>query len=564
MNREIESHFSMLPKVEVKRSKLKRPHTHKTAFNTGDLVPIYVDSDILPGDTVSMDMGEIIRMSTPITPVMDNAICDLTWFFVPHRLVWDHFAEFWGENNTTYWEQTTEYEIPQIEAPSGGWNVNSLADYMGLPIGIDGISVNHLPFRSYCKIINDWWRDENLKDPCMITKDETTLTGVNKGVGYDYVTDTELGAACYKAAKFHDYFTSALPQPQKGPSVGIPIGLTGEAPVIPSDVIEYDTYFKNGKRVHIGRWNNNNDDWDTDFTNNRYLAIDLPGDGTSTLGQAGTLSGGVGSAFINNFVADLSELPSTAGANATINELRQAIAVQEFYEAQARGGSRYIEFIKSIFGVTSPDARLQRSEYLGGTRFRVNMDQVLQTSSTDATSPQGNTAAFSCTTHSGNIFTHSFVEHGTLMCLAVIRTDHTYQQGIERMWNRKKWYDHYVPQFANLGEQKIALKELYAQGTSDDDETFGYQEAWADYRYKPSRISGELRSTYAQSLDIWHYGDNYTQRPYLSSEWIDEVENNVARTLAVTNEIQFIADFYFDATYVRPMPVYSIPAMLHM
>lgn len=214
--------------------------------------------------------------------------------------------------------------------------------------------------------------------------------------------------------------------------------------------------------------------------------------------------------------------------------------------------------------MTSPDARLQRSEYLGGTRYRINMDQVLQTSATDSVSPQGNTAAFSATTFSGSMFTHSFVEHGTLLCLACVRTDHTYQQGIERMWSRKKWYDHYVPQFANLGEQGIKVKELYATGTSADDETFGYQEAWADYRYKPDRISGELRSTAPQPLDLWHYGDYYASRPYLSSEWIDEVETNMARTLAVSNEIQFIADFYFDADYVRPMPVYSIPAMLHM
>lgn len=549
MNREVESHFSMLPQVDVKRSKIKRPHTHKTAFNTGDLVPLYVDADILPGDTVSMDMGSIVRMSTPIAPVMDNAIMDIYWFFCPLRLVWEHFKEFWGENNETYWEQTTEYEIPQIEAPEGGWNVNSLADYMGIPIGVGGISVNALPFRSYAAVVNDWFRDENLKDPCMITKDETTVTGVNKGENYDYVTDTEKGAACFKAAKFHDYFTSCLPSAQKGPAVQIPISL-GDLEVTPtSEIHEIEQYpiftDLNGNKVGTPGYDRA---LYIDGGSQGYRLGPNSADGTNVFGAP----------------ANLWAKGSSTGVTATINELRNAIAVQEFYEALARGGSRYIEFIKSVFGVTSPDARLQRTEYLGGARYRINMDQVLQTSSTDATSPQGNTAAFSATTFSGNMFTHSFVEHGTLLCLGVIRTDHTYQQGLERMWNRRKWYDYYIPQFANLGEQPVKLKEIYAQGTSEDDETFGFQEAWADYRYKPNRVSGELRSTAPQSLDLWHYGDHYTQRPYLSSEWIDEVEGNVARTLAVTNEIQFIADFYFDAEYVRPMPVYSIPAMLHM
>lgn len=336
MNREIESHFSMLPQVDVKRSKLRRPHTHKTAFNTGDLIPIYVDSDILPGDTVEMDMGSIIRMSTPIAPVMDNAICDIYWFFVPHRLVWEHFKEFWGENNTTYWEQTTEYEIPQIEAPSGGWSVNSLADYMGLPIGVDGISVSHLPFRGYCKCINDWFRDENLKDPCMITMDETTLTGTNKGVGYDYVTDTELGAAPFKVAKFHDYFTSALPSAQKGSASLIPIGLDGLIPVI--------TGQEQKGLTGIVRFNiSDGTDLKTATTQYNYLGYRGSGtgdtDGNVYLnGIAGTGSAGIGAVMPNNLYADLGRLPAGSGASATINQLRQAIAVQEFYEAQARGG----------------------------------------------------------------------------------------------------------------------------------------------------------------------------------------------------------------------------------
>lgn len=535
MNRETESHFSYLPELNIKRSMFKRPHTHKTSFNAGDCIPIYVDSDILPGDTVKMNMGSLIRMQTPLFPVMDNAYCDLLFFFVPHRLVWEHWKEFWGENNLTAWEQQTEYTIPQITAPTNtGWNTKTIADYMGIPTGIPGISVNALPFRAYCRAWNDWLRDENLKDPCMITLDETTTTGANSG---DYVTYAECGALPLKAAKYHDYFTSALVAPQKGPSISIPLG--NAAPIIATDNIATgytldDTllgdgvFFDRGSSPLI-----------------RSVETGQPPASNKSIGLAADLSAAIGT---------------------TINQLRQSFAIQAFYEAQARGGSRYIEFIKNVFGVTSPDGRLQRAEYLGGTRFNINMDQVLQTSATDNTSPQGNTAAFSCTVSTDEIFEHSFVEHGTLLGIAVIRTDHTYQQGIERMWSRKKFTDYYIPQFANLGEQAILEKEIYATGTQSDDESvFGYQEAWADYRYKPSRVSGELRSSYAQSHDYMHYGDDYSQAPNLSSTWIDETEANIDRTIAVQSSTsnQFFADFYFDATYVRPMPIYSIPAMLN-
>lgn len=539
MNRETESHFSNLPTLDIRRSAFKRPTDHKTSFNTGDIIPIYVDSDILPGDTVEMDMASVIRMQTPIFPVLDNAFCDIYFFFVPHRIVWEHWKEFWGENNSTAWEQPVEYEIPQIEAPQGGWTTGTIADYMGLPIGVDGISVSHLPFRAYCKIWNDWFRDENLKDPCFITWDETTVSGANSG---DYVTYAECGALPLKAAKFHDYFTSALKSPQKGPTVNLPVG--NQVPVIGTDKVYSGGYAVDddlvGKSLYAAIDRNG-----TDY-------VTAIGDADSSAALHGLKSIGLG--------VDLSQ-----ATGVSINQLRQAFAIQAFYEAQARGGSRYIEFIKNIFGVTSPDGRLQRAEYLGGTRIQINMDQVLQTSSTDATSPQGNTAAFSCTVDSDSLFTHSFTEHGTLMGVAVIRTDHTYQQGIERMWSRKKWVDFYIPQFANLGEQAIFNKEIYADGSSTDDEVFGYQECWADYRYKPNRISGEMRSTAAQSLDAWHYGDDYSQLPTLSSGWIDETTANVDRTISVQhqNANQFFGDFYFNATYVRPMPVYSIPAMLN-
>lgn len=554
MNRETQAHFSNLPTLDIKRSKFKRPFTHKTTFNTGDIIPIYVDADILPGDTIQMNAAEIIRMSTPIYPVMDNAFCDIMFFFVPHRLTWEHWREFWGENRTTYWEQQIEYEIPQIEAPSGGWAKGSLMDYMGIPTDLDGISINHLPVRAYCKIWEDWFRDENLKDPAFYNTDETTLTGKNVDANYDYVTYTQLGAAPLKAAKFHDYFTSALPEPQKGPDTLIPLGDL-EIPVdtgIPHAI-------NNGYATGVVGFNGTG--YENISGNHNLITKPVGANNDSYAFYDGTaVTPGVGNNAIkfNNLWAR-----GDLAFGATIDQLRQAIAIQEFYEAQARGGSRYIEFIKNIFGVTSPDARQQRSEYLGGQRFRINMDQVLQTSSTDNTSPQGNTAAFSCTTNRADMFTYSATEHGTLLGVAIIRTDHTYQQGIDRMWNRKKWTDFYVPQFANLGEQAILNKEIYATGSSTDDEAFGYQEAWADYRYKPSYVSGALRSNYAQSLDAWHYADDYSSQPYLSSEWIDEVKSNVDRTLAISSAVedQFIADFYFDPVYVRPMPVYSVPGL---
>ena len=549
MNRETEAHFSNLPSLSIKRSSFKRPHDHKTSMNAADLIPIYVDSDILPGDSVKMNMASIIRMQTPIFPVFDNCYMDIYWFFVPHRLVWTHWREFWGENRTTHWVQPTSYTIPQIEAPSGGWTTGTLADYMGLPINVDNISVSHLPFRAYCQIVNDWFVDENLKDPCYYTQDETTVTGTNSGT---YVTNTECGAKPFKAAKFHDYFTSCLPAPQKSSSsVTIPLGTT--APVyaktdtIPTGLNAGTMKFAFGTQVTGG----------TSYSLNVYTA-----DGKTGSMYPGSGAGQSQSATIapNNLWADLS-----VATAATINQLRQAFAVQAFYEAQARGGSRYIEFIKNIFGVTSPDGRQQRAEYLGGTRVNINIDQVLQTSSTDATSPQGNTAAFSCTVDTGEMFSTSFTEHGTLMGLAVIRTDHTYQQGIERMWSRKEPLDFYIPQFANLGEMAVKEQEIYATGTSTDDTVFGYQECWAEYRYKPNRISSEMRSAASQSLDSWHYGDDYATAPTLSSSWIDETTANIDRTISVqsTTANQFFGDFYFDATYVRPMPIYSIPAMLN-
>lgn len=569
MNRNTELHFTEMPQIDQKRSRFEMSHSIKSTFNVGDVIPMYVDSDILPGDTVTMDMAELVRMATPIYPIMDNLYMDIYWFFVPHRLVWDHWQAFWGENDDP-WTQTTEYEIPQITAPSGGWTEGTIADYMGIPTKVSNLSVNALPFRAYAKIWNDWFRDENLKSNCHIYTDETTRQGVNSG---DYVTNTELGGAPAKVAKFHDYFTSALPEAQKGQAVTIPI--TGTATVKASST---DTVLI-GDTVSPLKWNNAYTGTLQDFTyapSTGYkgtvsmdLGIEVQKGNTPVTGNKKTYMNPNYNSYQpvseniqltpTNLYADLGTVTA-----ATINQLRTAFAIQKYYENAGLHGTRYIEYLRSVFGVSSSDARLQRAEYLGGQRVPLNIDQIIQTSSTDSTSPQGNTAGFSCTINRDNMFTKSFEEHGTLMCLICVRTDHTYQQGLNKMWTRKKWTDFYNPFFANLGNQAILNENIYAQGNDTDKEAFGYQEAWAEYRYKENRTTGYMRSNATGSLDVWHFADDYETMPYLSSEWIDEPKTNVDRTIAVTSQImhQFIGDFFFKTYYTRPMPVYSIPGLI--
>ncbi|UPW41215.1 major capsid protein [Sigmofec virus UA08Rod_4967] len=527
------------------RSKFDRSHGYKTTFNTGDLIPIYVD-EVLPGDTLSMDLSSAIRMATPIAPVMDNSFLDVYFFSVPYRLVWEHWREFMGENRTTHWEQPTEYEIPQIKAPTGGWLKGSLADYMGLPTKVSNISISALPFRAYALIWNEWFRDENLQNPCMINLDETTQTGTN---GTNYITDVQLGGMPAKAAKLHDYFTSALPAPQKGPDVLLPLGQT--ANVITTST-PFDTKGNYPLVMHQSVSGNG-------MSGGTYMVASGANQGTQVQNTNGGASASNTTVTPANLIADLSQ-----AAGATINQLRQAFAIQRLYEKDARGGTRYIESIKTHFGVTSPDARQQRPEYLGGCRKNIEMDQVIQTSSTDSTTPQGNTAAYSLTTFSKSLFTKSFTEHEIVLGLAVVRTELSYQQGINRMFSRKNRFDFYWPTLANIGEQAILNKEIYAQGTTADDEAFGYQEAWAEYRYYPSQITGAFRSNYDQSLDFWHYGQYYQQQPVLGQSWIQQGRQEMNRTIAVQDQLedQFIADFYFKMTMARPMPLYSIPGLI--
>lgn len=567
MNRNTESHFSLLPRVDIQRSRFDRSASLKTSFNAGNIVPFFLE-EVLPGDTFNVKTSRVVRMQTLLTPMMDNVYLDTYYFFVPNRLVWDHWKEFCGENTESAWIPETEYSIPQITAPAGGWQVGTLADYFGVPTGVSGLSVSALPFRAYALIMNEWFRDENLQDPLVVPTDDSTVAGVNTGT---FVTDVAKGGLPYIACKYHDYFTSALPAPQKGPDVTIPVGTAGPYPVVaqsntvpnPGSVgltfVPYTATFNNAGQQWTGQVNQLRGN-----TGNSG-AIGDPTAQNSSFGVVTTNSQFNGSA--NKIIPNnLWALDSGDAAVATINQLRLAFQIQKFYEKQARGGSRYTEVVRSFFGVTSPDARLQRPEYLGGNRTPINVNQVIQQSGTgeSVNTPQGTVVGMSLTTDSHSDFTKSFTEHGFIIGVMVARYDHTYQQGLNRLWSRKDKFDYYWPVFANIGEQAIKNQEIYAQGNDTDDEVFGYQEAWAEYRYKPNQVTGEMRSQYAQSLDVWHLADDYSKLPSLSAEWIQEDGKTIDRVLAVSSDLanQFFADIYVKNYCTRPMPMYSIPGLI--
>lgn len=555
MNRNVESHFALNPtNIDMSRSTFDRSHSVKLSFNVGDVIPFYVD-EVLPGDTFKVKTSKVVRMQPLATPIMDNIYLDTYFFFVPNRLTWSHWREFNGENTKSAWIATTEYEVPQLTAPEGGWSVGTLADYFGVPTGVPGLSVNAMPFRAYALIMNEWFRDQNLMDPLNIPVDDATVVGVNTGV---YVTDVAKGGLPFKAAKYHDYFTSCLPSPQKGPDVTIPVGEVGPYPVVATKDMIDPTKFA-GTGLGWMMWNKGG----VDEPVLKLTGYTGTGSGFSLTGSDGT--GGVNFPSDSGIVpANLWAIDNGSAVAASINQLRMAFQIQKMYEKDARGGTRYIEILKSHFGVTSPDARLQRPEYLGGNRIPVNINQIVQQSQTTDQSPQGNPVGLSMTTDSHHDFKKSFVEHGFVIGVMVARYDHTYQQGLERFWSRKSRFDYYWPVFANIGEQAVKNKEIFAQGTAEDDEVFGYQEAWADYRYKPSRVAGEMRSQYAQSLDVWHLADDYEQLPALSDEWIREDSAVIDRVLAVTsrNSNQMWADIYIQNRTTRPMPMYSIPGLI--
>lgn len=514
--------FSQVPTAQIPRSKFNRSHGLKTTFDSGYLVPIFVD-EVLPGDTFTMDCTLFARVATLISPIMDNMYMDTFWFFVPERLLFEHFENMCGQQDNP--TDSTDYLFPTVKSPTDkGFEVGSIADYFGLPTGVANLEVRAEPFRAYNLIYNEWFRDENLQDSVPFTKADS---------------DNYSNYTLLRRGKRHDYFTSALPWPQKGPGVELSFG--GNAPVVSGT---------NGIKLY--------DD---------------------TTGKSAFLSGAVDSGWPNNMVlfgsynanfthklnlkadsgvyADLTKVTSF-----TINQFREAFQIQRWYERAARGGTRYTEIIRSFFGVVSPDARLQRPEYLGGSSNRIDVNVIPQTSGTTDVSPQANLSAFAVGTNGrGNGFSKSFTEHGWIIGLVNVRADLTYQQGINRMWTRSTKFDMYWPTFAFLGEQAVLNKEIYAQGNTDDDGVFGYQERYAEYRYAPSQITGKFRSTYAQSLDSWHLAQKFENLPKLNPEFI--VDNPpVDRVIAVPSEPQFLLDAWFNLNCVRPMPVYGVPGLM--
>lgn len=555
--------FSMNPEVDIRRSQFDRDSSVKFTFNAGDIIPFYLD-EVLPGDTFNIKTSKVVRMQPLVTPIMDNVYLDTYYFFVPNRLVWEHWRELNGENTQSAWVPKVEYSVPQVTAPEGGWSIGTIADYMGLPTNVDGISVSALPFRAYSLIMNEWFRDENLSDPVNVPVDDADREGSN---GTNVLTDIALGGMPYKASKLHDYFSSALPAPQKGESVSIPVAEGGMYPVFATSTVhdfdalgqeKYPLKYElvdSESRVNVSTYSSASSGVDFPTTQDSSSQFHIH--------TAATPSGDAATNLVTP--VNLMAISSGNAQAATINQLRLAFQLQRLLEKDARGGTRYTEILRNHFSVVSPDSRLQRPEYLGGNRVPININQVVQQSATGSgETPQGTVTGNSLTLDRDDSFIKSFVEHGFVIGLCVARYNHSYQQGIDRMWSRKTRFDYYWPSLAHIGEQAILNKEIFAQGTEQDDEVFGYQEAWADYRYKPSRVAGEMRSSATASLDVWHLADYYSELPKLSDGWIKEDGKILDRVLAISSEVsdQFFADFYIQNRSTRPMPVRSIPGLI--
>jgi len=533
-NRSVNTHqFAMVPRADIPRSKFDVQSAHKTTLDSGYLVPVYVN-EVLPGDTFNFKMTAFARMATPIYPIMDNMKLDSFFFFVPNRLLWNNWQKFMGEQNDP--GDSISYIVPTTTSPAGGYAVNSLQDYMGLPtVGQIGAAatVTHCSFwpRAYNLIWNEWFRDQNLQDSVPVDLDD----------GPDSPADYTL----QRRGKRHDYFTSALPWPQKGESVTLPLGT--QAPITGIGTLNRNTngvatVFTTGSGAATTSYAKSKFVAENNADNATYIQLDTNGNPA--------------------IFADLSE--ATA---ATINQLRQAFQIQKLLERDARGGTRYTEIIRAHFGVVSPDARLQRPEYLGGGSTDININPIAQTSSstvTGSSTPMGTLAAMGTALAHNHGFTQSFTEHGVIIGLVSVRADLTYQQGLPRMWSRSTRYDFYFPAFAHLGEQAVLNKEIYVQGTSADNDVFGYQERWAEYRYKPSQISGLFKSTAAGTLDGWHLAQKFNTLPTLNNTFIQDTPP-LDRALAVgaeANGQQFLFDSFFDVKMARPMPMYSVPGLI--
>lgn len=549
--------FSDAPAMYMRRTKFDRSHVYKTTFNSGKLIPVFVD-EVLPGDTSRMSVNYFARLATPIKPIMDNIYLDWFFFFVPNRLVWEHWQNFCFEQEDP--DDSTDYVIPTVTAAANSDNnyVGSLWDYFGLPVNTsNNISgINALPFRAVYLIWNEWFRDENLQKSVKIQKGDANeildSSRASDQPSWVFSSGTTIvsGHACPPRGKRHDYFTSALPWTQKGPGVSVglagtaPIALNSDAKVVPNTVSQYFNQAGVTSLKTPGQGVN-------------AVFSDSPSSSGTVLNLQTPISVSAQKGLADNFYANLDD-----SSIFTINSLRTAFQMQKFYERLARGGSRYTEVLRSFFGVVSPDARLQRPEFLGSFTKMVNVNPIAQTSSTNDTTPQGNLSAYGVTAAKFHGFTKSFVEHGYIIGFVCARADLTYQQGINKMWLRSTVYDFYWPTFAHLGEQAIELRELYAQGTEADTTVFGYQERYAEYRYKPSQITGKFRSSVTGgNLDVWHLSQFFNNAPTLNEEFI--VENPpIKRIIAVPSEPEFLLDIGFRYTTVRPMPMFGTPGLV--